>query len=278
VHPARDLHATTPADVGIPFERVTMRTSDGFDLVGWWMPASGAPKGTVVFLHGYGESKNQSLGFVAPILHNASYHVLAFDFRAHGESSGDHTSVGLDEIVDVRSAIAYVADRTGDADHTALMGFSMGAATAINAADGGPPLRAIVSDSSFATLENIASHSITHFTNLPKYPFGPLAVLFAGWIIHRDIALNRPIDHVGRIDTPVLVIQGGADDIAYPDTDGRALYDRCANELARSGALARRCEWWLVPDARHVRAHDHEPEAYVAHVVGFLDQWVPAGR
>ena len=261
IHPARQLVATTPANLSLPYAVVDFQSTDSIALDGWWIPAD-SPKGTVVVLHGYGESKNQSLAY-APFLHNASYNVFTFDFRAHGESGGDHTTVGRDETADVEGAWLYLAQR-GDVDmaHVAFMGFSMGAATAINAAVDLPHARAIVSDSSFATLQNIASHSITHFTGLPKYPFGPMAVYFASRMVHEDIATNQPVVAIKQIHMPVLVIQGGQDDIAYPDADGRALYD-----AAPPGS-----EWLLIPAAHHVKGHDVDRAEYEARVIAFLEK------
>jgi alpha-beta hydrolase superfamily lysophospholipase len=259
VHPARQATTHTPADVGLAYERVAFASADGIPLVGWWMPADTA-NGTVIVLHGYGESKNQSLAY-APFLHRAGYNVLAFDFRAHGESGGDHTTVGIDEVKDVEAAWAWLRSRADvDASRVALMGFSMGAATAINAA-GSVPARAVVDDSGFATLENIASNSITHFTHLPKYPFGPLAVLFASHMVHEDISINQPVRSVHALHAPVLVIQGATDDIAFPDADGKAVF-----AAAPAGS-----QWLLAPGASHVGAHKVDPAGYESRVIAFLD-------
>lgn len=264
VHPDRDPITGTPANVGLAFENVTFTTTDGLALSGWWMPED-APghNGTVVFLHGYGDNKNQSLK-IAPFLVEHAYDVLAFDFRAHGESDGSLTTVGLVETIDVRAAVDYLTER-GDVDmeRLALVGFSMGAATAINAAPQVPEARAIVADSAFATLTNIASNSITHFTGLPKYPYGPLAVIFAGWIAGHDVGDNRPIDVLRGLDTPILIIQGEADTIAFPGADGGALHSAAA-----AGEL------WLVPEATHVRSVELQPEAYAERVVDFLGRHV----
>ena len=262
VHPERSLPATTPADAGLAYERVTFDSADGIPLVGWWMPAGADAAGTVVFLHGYGDGKHQSLR-LAPALHDAGYHVLAFDFRAHGESGGAHTTVGLDETRDVAGALAWLAQQPGaDAERVALVGFSMGAAAALNAAASLPEVDALVSDSGFATLENVASNSITHFTGLPKYPFGPLSVLFAGWMVGRDVAENAPARAAASLDVPVLVVQGEADTIAFPEDDGAAIF-----RAAPAGSLL-----WLVPGASHVGAVEAEPAEYATRVVAFLDE------
>lgn len=260
LHPARDLTNATPADVGLAFERVGFTTSDGLRLAGWWVPAPdpAAARGTVVFLHGYGDSKAQSLPYL-PFLHNDSLNVLAFDMRAHGESQGDHTTVGMDEVADARAAIAYAATRA-DPSRIALLGLSMGAATAINEAPGDARVRAIVSDSSFATLQNIASNSITHFTHLPKYPYGPVSVWMAAALVHENVARDAPIRSIASVHAPILLIQGGADDIAIAAQDGEALHRADPSS-----------EYWLVPGAHHVEAHSVAQAEYESKVDAFLD-------
>lgn len=255
VHPERPAFSFLPTDFGLSYHNASFPTVDGLALSGWWMPADDS-QGTIIFLHGYGDSKNQSLEY-ATFLHNASYNVLAFDFRAHGESEGDLTTVGLDEVRDVRAAIEYA--KTRDAEGIGLLGLSMGAATAINAAANEPDVRAIVADSAFATLQNIASNSISHFTDLPKYPYGPVAVKFASMIAGQDVAQNAPVRQIGSLTIPVLLIQGQADDIALPDSDGAALR-----------AALPSSQFWLVPDAHHVEAHVVEKAAYEARVTEFF--------
>lgn len=253
VHPARPAASWTPADVGLSFEPVDLATEDGVRLAAWWMPADDA-RGTVILLHGYGDSKNQSLAY-APFLHAASFHVLAFDFRAHGESGGAFTTVGLDEVRDAEAAYRYAAARDGD--RVAFLGLSMGAATAINAA-GGLGVDAVVADSAFATLQNIAANSITHFTDLPRYPYGPVAVFLAARMVERDIADNQPVRAAERLAAPLLVIQGSADTIAFPDEDGRPI------------AEAAGADYWLVDGATHVGAHAAARDEYERRVVEFL--------
>jgi alpha-beta hydrolase superfamily lysophospholipase len=257
VHPARSVPPYAPADVGLAYERVAFTTSDGLRLVGWWMPAGAAANGTVVFLHGYGDSKNQSLAY-APFLHADGMNVLAFDFRAHGESQGDHTTVGLDEVRDVQAAVSFA--KTKSAAPVVLYGLSMGAAAALNAAPTTPDVRAVVSDSSFATLQNIASNSITHFTHLPKYPYGPLAVLFASRIVHEDVSADAPVRAIAHVTVPVLLVQGGADDIAVAATDGAVLH-----------AADPASQYLYVPAAHHVESHAVDRAEYEARVTGFLN-------
>lgn len=258
IHPERRLGGATPADVGLSYENASF-AADAGALAAWWVPAQNAT-GTVIFLHGYGDSRSQAVPLM-PFLHEAGYHVLAFDFRAHGGSAGDVTTVGLDEVADVEAAIAFARAKDPLAsEDLALLGFSMGGATAINAAAISPHVDVVVSDSAFATLTNIASNSITHFTDLPRFPFGPLSVAMAGWMVGKSVRDNAPVHAMARVSAPVLVIQGADDVIAFPDDDGRALAD-AAPEGSRL---------WLVAGAAHVQAHGLAQAEYESQVSAFL--------
>lgn len=261
IHPPREHRSTTPADRGLAYEPATLVTEDGLRLWAWWIPAEGDAQGTVVFLHGYGASKaSQSLA-VAPFLHRAGYHVLAFDFRAHGESEGDHTTIGIEEAADVRAAVAYAIARGGSELPIALFGWSMGAAAALNAGPTLPPqVKAVVVDSGFAKLANVVSNNLEGFTGLPRYPFEPLIMLFASDMAGHAAGENEPAREAGLLQRPLLVIQGAKDTIARPDGDGQ--------EIATSAGIW--ASFWLVPAAGHVEARRAQPRAYEENVVAFL--------
>ena len=265
VHPEREVRPATPAGRGLAFERVAFDAADGVPLVGWWIPAADA-RGTVIFLHGYTASKSQALS-VAPFLVRAGYNVLAFDLRAHGESGGAFTTLGLAEKHDVRGALAYLRAR-GDphADNVALFGWSMGAATALHAAPGSPEVRAVIADSSFARLSNVVSEQLTQMTGLPRFPFVPLILLFASQITGEAPGANDPAREAERIGRPILVIQGARDELARPDADGAVL-------ARAAGAWA---DLWLVEDAGHVGARRASPREYESRVTAFLAEHLSA--
>ncbi|HUR67662.1 MAG TPA: alpha/beta fold hydrolase [Candidatus Thermoplasmatota archaeon] len=260
VHPPREHRAVTPAGRGLAYDEGAFTTDDGLTLAAWWIPAGSAEhRGTVVFLHGYGASRSQALA-VAPFLHRAGYHVLAFDFRAHGDSEGTHTTIGIDEAKDVAAAVAYVRALTSASEPVALFGWSMGAAAALNAAEDVPDVRAIIVDSSFARLANIVSNDLDALTGLPEFPFAPMIMLFASKMAGHGPGDNEPARHAATLHRPILVIQGTEDRIASPEGDGRAIADS-------AGAWG---QFWLVQGAGHVDARRTEPREYEAHVLAFL--------
>lgn len=267
LHPKREQPPGTPAAVGLAWSYANFTTEDGVALVGWWMPVDPTPadNATVLFLHGYTDSKNQSLQ-VAPFLHAGGYNILSFDFRAQGFSAGGYATAGILEVRDVKAAVGWLNKTLNVADpDIALLGWSMGGATAISAAPGLPEVDAVIADSSFSRLQNIVDTSIVHFIkgqigfSVPRWPIGPLSVQFAAWSVGVELDSNPPVEAITRFDGPVLLIQGLADARVYPNN---------LEELARAGG--ENVETFRIPGAAHVDGYAMDPVGYEAAVLQFL--------
>jgi pimeloyl-ACP methyl ester carboxylesterase len=122
-HPPRRTHHRTPADVGLEYSGVRVRTTDGIELDFWVMLGSGT--GCAVVGHGIGLSKSASIAQAA-ILHHLGLTVVMFDHRNHGLSATDPARTGLADrfTVDVRTAVRYARDLVGKAGITLVWGFS----------------------------------------------------------------------------------------------------------------------------------------------------------
>lgn len=88
--------------------------------------------GTVVICHGYTQSKHEAFFFRTLFPH---FHVLAFDFRAHGDLvEGQHSTIGRDEMFDVKGAVEFVKSHPELQDKPIIgFGFSMGAVSLLQA-------------------------------------------------------------------------------------------------------------------------------------------------
>ena len=56
-HPTRQIYSS-PASYGISYESVSFPSKDGTTLSGWFVPAIGDPRGTVIHFHGNAQSWN----------------------------------------------------------------------------------------------------------------------------------------------------------------------------------------------------------------------------
>ncbi len=126
-------------------EEVHFRSADGLDLAGWLV--RGTPGGQpVVLCHDLGAGKG-SLVNLAIALQQAGFTALAIDFRAHGKSAGDASTLGVNEKRDVLGAIDYVAAlKDVDARRIGLYGVGLGAHAAVLAAPDRPAVRVVVLD------------------------------------------------------------------------------------------------------------------------------------
>ncbi|MEA2574602.1 MAG: uncharacterized protein QOH93_1900, partial [Chloroflexia bacterium] len=149
-HPTRKAVVGTPAEHGMKYEDVQFNsTVDNIQLKGWYIDSPGDK----VILVMHGRNNNRAGGSLLSImkgLYEHGYDALAFDFRAHGESGGERYSLGLQETRDVAGALQYLKGR--GITQVGGLGFSMGAATELLAAPDQHEMKALVSDSSFASL------------------------------------------------------------------------------------------------------------------------------
>src|SRR5262245_11420813 len=90
VAPTNRIVGTPPDDLNVL--AATIPGESGSKLVAWYMPADNA-QATVVLLHPIRADRSAMLGR-AKLLHDAGYCVLMIDFQAHGESPGDHITIG----------------------------------------------------------------------------------------------------------------------------------------------------------------------------------------
>jgi len=252
----------TPADFGLAYERVRFASAvDNIRLEGWYVDSPGSK--VILLLHGKDgtrESGDAAMPLARAFAQNG-YDVFMFDFRGHGESDGNRFSVGQLEVRDVAGALNYLKGR--GITEVGTLGFSMGAATALNAAPDHPELRAIVADSSFADLNLILETELPKASGLPPI-FNPGVLFMVHTLYGMDLPNNIPAHAVARLGSrPVLLIHGGSDDLVPVSH---------AYMLQKAGANDPNLQMWIVPNAGHTRAFEHTPEEYLRRVIAFFDQ------
>jgi uncharacterized protein len=137
-----------PSDVGLVFEDVSLRTSDGVTLAGWYvLSANGA---AVVLLHGAGSTRSNVLD-EAVVLAEAGFGVLMIDASGHGESGGRAMDFGWNGDADVAAATRYLATRADvDPNRIGVVGLSMGGEEALGASRSNALIRAVVAEGATA--------------------------------------------------------------------------------------------------------------------------------
>lgn len=255
--PRPDVEAD-PANVGLRYEDVVLRTADGVDLAGWYAPSRN--RAAVVVLHGAGSTRSNVLEEAAAIA-EAGFGVLLVDARGHGESGGRAMDFGWHGDADVAAATAYLSGRPDvDPHRIGTVGSSMGGEEAIGASGGNHLLKAVVAEG--ATARTAADHAWLSdrygFRGALQEQIQRAQELITGALAGASApaSLREAVASSGR--TRYLLI-----------TAGEVTAERHAAEHI-AGAAPDRVRIWTVQGAGHTDGLQVAPDDWTDRVVGFL--------
>lgn len=192
---------TTPADIGLDYQAVTLETADGLTLGGWFIPAEPA-RAALLFFHGNAGNISHRLDSLA-IFHRLGLSVLIIDYRGYGQSQGRPSEAGTYR--DADAAWRYLTEfQQIPPERIIVFGRSLGGGVAAYTAQTYRPA-ALILESTFTSAPDLAAES---------YPFLPTRRL-------SRIQYNTR-GRLPHIACPVLIVHS-RDDQLIPFHHGRAL-------------------------------------------------------
>lgn len=198
-------HAELSVEVGPPAAR----------LSAWLMEPRGAPRGTIVLLHGIGADKRLMLPAARPLV-DAGYRAVVPDLRGHGRSTGKYLTYGVVESRDISQLLDAVAARGTPLGPVAVYGYSYGGAVAMQLAARDKRVRAAVIVSTFATLRGVVAdyeaRLLPGVSSLLPDAFVQSAVDEAGEMAAFNPDQASPRAAAARMTQPLLLIHGTADE------------------------------------------------------------------
>ncbi len=230
----------SPEELHLRYESVSFAAGDGPRLHGWFFPAVGDPRGTVLHLHG--NAGNITGHFVHTAwLPAAGWNVLCFDYRGYGQSEGGITRAG--SIADAHAALDYLLARQDiDRRRIVVFGQSLGGAIGIVLASERPEIRGLAVDGAFDNYRRIVGWHIRR---------NPLLLAIAWWVPSLLVKTGYdPIDYVAKIAPRALLVMQGTEDHVVDPAMARRLYDAAGEPK----------ELWLVEGADHYGAMQDRPE------------------
>ena len=255
----------TPFEIGLPTEDVTFTTDDGVRIAGWWLDDPAADT-VVICCHGHRGNKADMLG-IGPGLHRKGHSVLLFDFRGNGTSGDGPQSLAHHEQRDLRAAVDWVQARRPGA-RIAVVGFSLGASTALLAAAVDPRIEALVVDSPFSTMSEVIAANYRRY-RLPSEPLLPVADLVNRLRYGYRFAQVRPLEMIGAIaPRPILLLHG---------TEDRIIPYEHAVQLADAAAPGT-VQLVTFDGADHCGGYFADRPAYIDRVADFLTRSLDADR
>ncbi|AUG57143.1 MAG TPA: alpha/beta hydrolase [Ruminiclostridium sp.] len=229
-------------------------------LKGWFFISPESNK-TIILAHGYGSNRlpfgEDTIGLIKSFL-NEGYNLMTFDFRNSGESEGDVTSVGYFEKSDLLGAIEYAKKR--GSDEIVLLGFSMGASTAILAAAESQDVDAVIADSPFSDLTSYLDENLSVWSNLPSF-FNKTTLFTMKLLTGVDTKDVSPVNEIGKIyPRPVLLIHS-TDDELIPVKHSYILKEASGDNV----------ELWETSGASHIKTYKEYPDEYIKKVLDFIN-------
>ncbi len=258
--------STDTSEFGLPEPEHATIAGDGVDLAAWYFQNPADAGCALVMLHGFGGDKAEILG-ANPLFWDRGCHLLSYDARGHGDSSRSLLTYGAHEREDLRLATDWLATRTGLAlSDIGLIGWSYGAATAIQAAPRLTDLAFVIADSSYSSLSDIANVQGERQIGPWISAFIPGALFVAGLRAGFDPATAAPATEIALVEAPVLLIHSRIDGFT-PVEHSEIIFGN--SDQSRTRLIIP--EW----DAPHARSYEVDPVAYSAVVDTFLDDFAP---
>lgn len=173
----------------LPFTEHWIDTPHGGQLNALYIPFAGKAKGTVLFFHGNAGTLDQ-WGYTYTLLHEAGYHLLIYDYRGYGKSTGYRTQERLYQ--DAEAVYDWLRQRETP-ERIVLYGRSMGSTFACRVA-ASRSCRLLILETPFSSMRDLF---------YSYYPFLPPVFRFKYSFPSRR--------YLEKVDASVVVFQGTRD-------------------------------------------------------------------
>jgi dienelactone hydrolase len=241
-----------PAQLGRPYEQVTVRTSDGLKLAGWYVRSR---NGAAVISYPTRAGKLPQ----ARMLVRHGYGVLLLDARGYDGSQGDPNLFGWDDTKDINAAVAWLQHRP-DVRNGRIggIGFSVGGEMMLQAAASNANLKAVVSDGAgFRSVrEEVLRGPRGWFTSVPEQAVQSLALTVMSGTPPPP-SLKQLVPLIAPRHVFFIYAGHGAGGEEYNLSFYRAAHAPKA--------------LWKIPEAHHTGGFQARPRQYEQRVVGFFD-------
>ena len=261
-----DLQDYLP-EVKYETEEIRFPSDDGVDLSALLLTPERANGNVVLICHGLAHDKKSGIRFTQYLLREG-YRLMAIDFRNHGESEGDVTTYGYYEKKDLLAAVEYLRKTYGPGPRIGVLGASMGASIALQAAAETDELSGLVLDSPFASLKSITYEWADQKTHMPRLLLHvPMHLGYFLYELYTNCKVPEiePMVKAREISCPIFLIHGENDD-KIPAHHSREIFENAAGDK----------ELWIAKGVGHLGAYIYHRHEYETRVLQFFRRTMPA--
>lgn len=204
-----------------PYETVLLKTNNRLNIEAWYSKTDSSAKGTVILFHGVTMTKAQMLDEAYEFRY-WGYNVMLVDFRGHGNSDGDVTTLGMKESEEVKLAYEYAVQK-GE-KNIFLFGVSMGAVVIAKAvSDYQLEPSGVILEMPFESLQAYLKGR-ARMLGFPQQPFAFLTTFWVGIERGFNGYKHNTTRYMKDVHCPVLM-QWGTKDALVLKNETETIYD-----------------------------------------------------
>jgi fermentation-respiration switch protein FrsA (DUF1100 family) len=191
-HPDRQIDQT-PNQVGLNYNDITLTTSDGLKINGWYLPSRTDSTFTVLLFHGNAGNISHRLEKLAA-LHDLGVNTFLIDYRGYGRSEGKPDEQGT--YLDALAAYDYLVTQRKVAQRSIVVyGESLGSAIAADLATK-VDIGGLILEEAFTSIGDVGQK---------MFPFFPVR-----WLVRNKY---DTLSKMPRINVPLLIFHSRDDEI-----------------------------------------------------------------
>ncbi len=224
----------------LSWRRLKLRARDGVELSADYLDLG--QERTAVCMHGFQSSAMNNFALQGRFLAGQGFNLLFVTQRAHGESGGSYSGLGLAEAKDLLEWLRLIRKENGG-DQVLVCGMSMGASAAAYASEhmDREQVKALFLDCPFRSPEAQITRDC-HTRHIPWLLMrGVVRALFRSLFREK---LSRTVAGSLRKNTIPVLFFHGENDRTVPYEEGLQIYQSCASEK----------DLFCVPEAGHALA------------------------
>lgn len=241
--------------IGPPPSELSAQAVEISGVHGWFTPAGGS-RNCALLLHGVRADRRAMIAR-ALFLKRLGYASLLIDMQAHGETPGEYITFGYLESYNAKAALDYLRKQQG-CMKVAAIGISMGGAASLL---GPAPLAvdALVLEGVYPTIEEATANRLQMRLGESGATLAPLIYAQIPLRLHVPLSELHPVDAIGKVHCPVLVI-GGSNDHHTTAAETQRLYRQAPGDK----------DLWLLEGAAHQDFYKFAGQVYEQKLSAFL--------
>ena len=251
-----------PEQFGLRYEKFSFITRDGLQLRGWFIPSTIGETRTLMMCHGWGDNKGELLKQTYFLNETGGFNLMYFDFRSHGESDGEITTIGGLETIDFDAAVDWLkANKPEYAKSVGVFGVSMGAAVAVASMPKHGFLKCAAVESPFSDYRTVIKRWGWNHMKVPYYPLIAITLMILRSRV-KDPAIDafNPVESAPKISPRPLFVIGGENDRLMTPEDVTKVFNAAREPK----------QLWIVPGAWHAKCREAAGMEYDTRVAGFF--------